>query len=233
MDSISKNRAKRLKIIKWVIRTLTVLMLVGAIGFLFVVKDPKKQRRLVFSIMQLLFMMVIIVAPKRLKERFDFMIPLPLETSLNIFAFCGFVLGDVFDFYKKIPIWDSILHTLSGVILAYGGFVLIAYFVKRESINIHMSHGFICASVVCFSLALGAIWEIGEYLMDDMFGMNNQQYMESTRGTLYSKKDIPLVGHEALNDTMKDLILDLAGATAIATFEYCLEGHKKKKENSN
>lgn len=156
-----------------------------------------------------------------------------LETSLTIFAFCGFVLGDVFDFYKKIPVWDSILHAFSGIILAYVGFVLIDYFVKRDSINLSMGHMYICVSVVLFSLALGAIWEIGEYLVDDIFGTNNQQYMKSTRGTLYGKEDEPLLGHEALNDTMKDLMLDLAGASIVGVVEYLKEDrrkHKVKKE---
>ena len=62
-------------------------------------------------------MIGIIILPEQLKERLDLKIPIMLETSLTVFAFCGFVLGDVFDFIK-IPIWDSILHAFSGVILA-------------------------------------------------------------------------------------------------------------------
>lgn len=224
-----EKTAKRMKVIKWIIRTLTLAMLVAAVVFLFIVDDPKKQRRLVFSIVQLGLMMLVIILPKRLKEYLNFKVPLTLETALNVFAFCGFILGDVFNFYKKIPIWDSLLHAFSGVLLAYVGFVLIDYFVKRESIDVHMSRAFVCISVVLFSLAVGALWEIGEYVADDIFGTNNQQYMETTRGTLYGEKDVPLKGHEALKDTMKDLILDLAGAAVIATVEYGVGGYKNKK----
>ena len=85
--------------------------------------------------------------------------------------------------------------------------------------------------VVSSALSIGAIWEIGEYLVDDMFHTNNQQYMESTRATLYNDEDTPLMGHEALNDTMKDLMLDLAGAVAVATIG-CQKLEKKKKEGS-
>lgn len=208
-------------------------MLIAAIVFLFIVDDSKKIRRLIFSIVQLLLMMGIIILPDHLKDKLGLKIPIMLETSLTVFAFCGFVLGDVFDFYKKIPVWDSILHAFSGIILAYVGFVLIDYFVKRDSINLSMGHMYICVSVVLFSLALGAIWEIGEYLVDDIFGTNNQQYMKSTRGTLYGKEDEPLLGHEALNDTMKDLMLDLAGASIVGVVEYLKEDrrkHKVKKE---
>ena len=44
--------------------------------------------------------------------------------------------------------------------------------------------------------------------------------MESTHSTLYDENDIPLQGHDALNDTMKDLMLDLAGAIGVACIEY-------------
>ena len=230
---LETKSTKRLKIIKTIICTLTMIMLIAAIVFLFIVDDSKKIRRLIFSIVQLLLMMGIIILPDYLKDKLGLKIPIMLETSLTIFAFCGFVLGDVFDFYKKIPVWDSILHAFSGIILAYVGFVLIDYFVKRDSINLSMGHMYICVSVVLFSLALGAIWEIGEYLVDDIFGTNNQQYMKSTRGTLYGKEDEPLLGHEALNDTMKDLMLDLAGASIVGVVEYLKEDrrkHKVKKE---
>lgn len=226
---LGEKSTKRFRLIKGTICILTLGMLIAAIFLLFVIDDMKKKRRIIFSIVQLLLMLGIIVLPQRLKDRVGLIIPLTLETSLTVFAFCGFVLGDVFDFYKKIPIWDSILHTFSGVILAYAGFVLIDYFTKRESIDIYMGHMFICVSVVLFSLSVGALWEIGEYIADDLFKTNNQQYMKSTRGTLYGQKDVPLQGHEALADTMKDLMLDLAGATAIVTIEYCKVEYQKKK----
>lgn len=227
---LEDESSKKLKVVKSVIRLLTLTMLVGAIVFLFIVNDAIKIRRLVFAIVQLLLMMGIIILPDRLKNKLGLKIPIMLETSLTVFAFCGFVLGDVFDFYKKIPIWDSILHAFSGVVLAYVGFVLIDYFVKRDSINLSMGHMYICVSVVLFSLSLGALWEIGEYLVDDIFGTNNQQYMKTTRGTLYGKEDEPLIGHDALKDTMKDLMLDLAGATAVGTIEYLKEDHRKRKK---
>lgn len=221
---------KRLKFIKSVITILTLAMLIVAIITIFVENDAKIIRRTVFSLVQLLLMMGVIILPEKLKERWGLKIPIVLETSLTIFAFCGFILGDVFNFYKKIPIWDSILHMFSGVLLAYIGFILIDYFVKRESINISMGHIYICISVILFSLSLGALWEIGEYLVDDIFKTNNQQYMKSTRGTLYNKTDVPLVGHAALKDTMKDLILDFSGAAIVATVEYTKECYNKRKD---
>ena len=48
--------------------------------------------------------------------------------------------------------------------------------------------------LVVFSLGIGAFWELLEYSCDGIFHTNAQQYMASTKGTLVSKKDIPLKG---------------------------------------
>lgn len=55
-----------------------------------------------------------------------------------------------------------------------------------------------------------------------------QQFMQTTEGTLVSAGDIPLQGHEALRDTMKDLMLGLGGAIIIAIVGY-LELKRGKK----
>ena len=82
--------------------------------------------------------------------------------------------------------------------------------------------------VASFSLAAGAFWELCEYTTDDIFMTNNQQYMASTRGTIITKNDVPLVGHAALTDTMKDLALDLAGALVVIAYECSKKGIQKK-----
>ena len=92
---------------------------------------------------------------------------------------------------------------------------------------------FMSLTVVSVALAIGAVWEIGEYTVDDIFHTNNQQNMKSTRSTLYDKDDVPLVGHEALADTMKDLMLDLGGAVVVATIEYKTEESKRKRHSLN
>ena len=87
---LETKSTKKFRIIKGTICILTLTMLIGAIVCLFIVDDNKKIRRLVFSIIQLLLMMGIIVLPERLKNKIVLKIPIMLETSLTIFAFCGF-----------------------------------------------------------------------------------------------------------------------------------------------
>lgn len=205
-----------------------VLMLMIAVFLLFTRKDANKGR-LIFTMVQLIAMLFVLRIPKFIQELYHFEIPHLLDFVLISFAFCGFILGDVLNFYGKIPYWDSILHTFSGVVIAYIGFIVIQYLDKEYTIPLSVSPLFMSLIVVSVALAIGAIWEIGEYTVDDIFHTNNQQYMESTRSTLYDENDIPLQGHEALNDTMKDLMLDLAGAIGVACIEY-RKLEKKQKE---
>lgn len=196
-----------------------VLMLMIAIYLLFTRQNGNKGR-LIFTIVQLVAMLFVLRIPKFIQDLYHFEIPHLLDFVLISFAFGGFILGDVLNFYGRIPYWDSILHTFSGVVIAYVGFIVIEYLDQEYTIPLSVSPLFMSLIVVCVALAIGAVWEIGEYTVDDIFDTNNQQYMESTRSTLYDEDDIPLQGHEALNDTMKDLMLDLAGAIGVACIEY-------------
>lgn len=212
------------KIIFWIVVTLLCI----AVLLFFFKKDADKYR-IIFTIVQFIAMLFVLRLPNFIKVKYNIIIPNQLDFILMIFAFSGFILGDVFDFYGKIPIWDSLLHTLSGIIIAYIGFIVIDFLDKEYTIPISVSPLFMSFLVISTALAIGAAWEIGEYLVDDIFHTNNQQYMETTRGTLYNQNDKPLQGHEALNDTMKDLMLDLAGAIAVATIEYKTLEKKQKK----
>ena len=72
------------------------------------------------------------------------------------------VVATFFAFKSQTISQEQVLNTLSEI--------------SSQSVNAVSYTHLICTSVVLFSLALGALWEIGEYLVDDIFGTNNQQY---------------------------------------------------------
>jgi uncharacterized membrane protein YjdF len=76
----------------------------------------------------------------------------------------------------------------------------------------------------CFALALGAIWEIYEFIVDFLFDLNMQRYALENR--------TPLVGRNALNDTMKDIIVDALGALIINIIGYIMIQKRKKSEKA-
>ena len=226
-QKIKEKKPYYLIIARKTIFWLVSLILLVAIWFL-LTKEHADKGRLVFTIIQLTGMLLVLRIPQFIKRKYHFDIPYLLDFVLISFAFCGFVLGDVFNLYGKIPYWDSILHTFSGVVIAYIGYIVIQYLDQEYTIPLSVSPLFMCIIVTSVALAVGAVWEIGEYTVDEFFGTNNQQYMASTRATLYDEDDIPFQGHDALNDTMKDLILDLGGAVGVSAIAYV--SMKKKKD---
>ncbi|MFR7592219.1 MAG: hypothetical protein ACLUVC_12290 [Longibaculum sp.] len=230
--SLKEKKPYYLIIARKIIFYLVMFMLIGAMVLLLTRKNANKGR-LIFTMVQLVGMLFVLRIPQFIQDKYHFTIPNLLDFVLITFAFSGFILGDVFNFYGKIPYWDSILHTFSGVVIAYVGFIVIEYLDKEYTIPLSVSPLFMSLIVVSVALAIGAVWEIGEYTVDDIFHTNNQQYMASTRATLYDEEDIPLQGHEALNDTMKDLMLDLGGAIVVAGLEYKKIEKKQKKARLN
>lgn len=220
---VGEKQLKQIK--KWMFR-FVVLLSIATLWRIFTVDDSSRRQRLIFYMIQYMSMILVLFAATIVRKKFDFHIPIILETSFVIFAFCGFILGDVFDFYGKIPIWDDILHTLSGILLAIVGLVIIGMFVNSQKIPISLSPLFVSIAVVLFSLSLGALWEIGEYIYDDLLGTNTQQFMETTDGSITGEDDIPLQGHAALEDTMTDLMLDFVGSVVVATTYYVYEKRK-------
>ncbi len=84
------------------------------------------------------------------------------------------------------------------------GFMLVSILNKDELMNVKLSPFFIALFSFCFALSVGALWEIYEFAVDEFFGMNMQKFMTSG--------GIVLEGHQALADTMKDIIIDALGA---------------------
>lgn len=224
---IMYKKNKKHMIIQSSIFTFSFVLFVMTFIYCFFFK-PNRMHKMLFIMFQLIAMMSVIIGACLFENKFKIDIPDSLESMVVVFAFCGFILGDVFDFYGKFPYWDSLLHTFSGVILAYIAYVIIDNIVKSQKFKLELQPIYLSLFSVMFALSLGAMWEIGEFMMDDWFGLNSQQYMQTTSGTITQQEDIPLVGHEALRDTMKDLILDAGGAIVVASTGYIL---KTKKSN--
>lgn len=173
-----------------------------------------------FRTVQFVGMFLVLSMPSLLKKYFKFDIPFELYILIAVFSFSALVLGDVLNFYAKYPWWDSVLHFLSGVILSFIGLWLIHILMGNLSHMIYLNKAFVSIFIIFFSLGMGAIWELVEYTGDGLFGLNTQQYMATTDGSIVGKKDVPLVGHEALSDSMKDLALDLGGAILVAGYGF-------------
>ena len=161
---------------------------------------------------------VVIHVPSLFRRKFNFELPTFLYLEYIIFLYCAIFLGEVRSFFYRVPHWDIILHGFSSMMAGSFGFIVVALLNQDEHITLNLSPIFVAIFAFCFAIAIGAVWEIYEFVFDGVLGLNMQKFIEAD-GTA-------LIGHEALRDTMEDLIVDCIGALiASITGYFSLQKH--------
>ena len=182
--------------------------------------------------------LILFMVPQFLDKKLSVTIPVGLETVILIFIFSAEILGEINAFYVKIPIWDSILHTTNGFLMAAIGFALIDLFYRSEKFSIKMSPYFVAFFAFCFSMTVGVLWEFFEFSMDQFFGLDMQKdwivtainsvKLNPTGANVPIHVDVQSVvinGEQwnlggyldiGLIDTMKDLIVNFIGAVVFS-----------------
>ena len=155
-------------------------------------------------LMQCILGLVTIHLPSILERRLRFELPGLLYGFYIVFLYCAIFLGEVRSFYYLFPRWDSILHFFSSMMSGFFGLMVVTILNRDRHVSMNLSPLFVCLFAFCFSVTIGSLWEIYEFLGDGLFGLNMQKFM-TAQGEL-------LVGHDALRDTMKDIIVDVLGA---------------------
>jgi hypothetical protein len=160
-----------------------------------------------FNLSMSLLSLFLTFLPSIFQKRFKVYYPSEFEIMILIFIFGSLYLGEVKDFYGIFWWWDIFLHTLSGMIIGFFAFSLV-YILNKELSEIRLSPFFISLFSFSFALAMGVIWEMFEFTMDNVFHVNMQR-----RET-------------GVFDTMTDLIVDGVGALLIsaAGFLYLKNG---------
>ena len=159
--------------------------------------------------------MSITAAPFVLKVRLPVSIPSEFQVLAIVFMFASVFLGEVQSFYDRLWWWDIALHATSGLLLGMVGFLLVYVLNENERIDLHMRPRFVAFFAFLFAVAFGSTWELFEFGMDQVFGLNMQK---------------PMFGDPSgLTDTMWDLIVDMLGALAISMLGWW---YMKREERS-
>lgn len=204
----------------WFVLISLLFSLIFAIGHLILAPahttDGTPHQKLksdyVLVIFQCLLGIVVIFLPSILERRFRIELSESMHVVFIIFLYGAIYLGEVRNFYYLVPNWDTIQHTLSGGMLGALGFSVVDFLNKNKNVSLQLSPLFVALFAFCFAVTLGTLWEIYEYASDGIFGLNMQKFMLEN-GT-------QLTGHAALRDTMKDLMVDCAGAFCICSCGY-------------
>ena len=174
----------------------------------------------ILSLLQCALGIFALFIPRILQKKYRFTFSAPLNITYCIFLYCAIFLGEVRNYYITVPIWDDILHGFSGVMGGIFAFTVIAVSIySKNSEPPVISPLLISLFAFVFSISIGALWEIYEFTMDRFLELNMQKYRLND-GT-------PLIGRDALFDTMKDMVIDTFGAL-IASFW----GYLSLKNNS-
>ena len=133
-----------------------------------------------------LISLTLVFLPNLMEYLFECRISSDLKIAYWFLVVGGPVLGNVYRFYHYIRPWDKLLHMLSGFLAAAVGYALPDFVLKEKPGKM-----FKCVFAVSFSVAIGGLWEIYEYLLDVFFQMDMQNDTVITGFSSYMLGEIP------------------------------------------
>ncbi|MFP5107756.1 membrane-spanning protein [Neobacillus sp. C211] len=124
---------------------------------------------------------------------------LPIIIGYYMFIFCTLFLGSIASFYLHYKWWDSTIHILKGIYVAFVGITLFKLFIPKDVRN-DASRWILFLFVLSLSVLASALWEIYEFVGDQTFTHTMQ------RG-----------GNK---DTMYDLLCGFAGGLLVSLYAF-------------
>ncbi len=145
-----------------------------------------------FSLAPLLAI-VLSLLPNIVERSYHIHLPFEVDLLVTLALFLHIFLGEGFMFYEKLPYFDDFLHVYGTAVISLLAFMSVytMHYIKKIRLSIPLIGFF----TVIFAMAMGACWEMAEYVIDKFLG-----------GTMQN----------GLSDTMLDLMHDLLGGSLVA-----------------
>ena len=141
----------------------------------------------------ILLAVVISLVPSIVQRNYNIVLPFELDLLITLSIFLHTFMGEGLDFYSKYWLWDKFLHIYGSAVTAVLAFITV--YSLHYSRKLRLTLPLIGLFTFTFSMAMGAVWEIGEFAVDALFGTQAQK---------------------GLMDTMIDLINNLIGGLVVA-----------------
>lgn len=138
------------------------------------------------------------MTPFIIQRRFRVYLPSGFLAAIVFFIYATIYLGELHGYYVRFWWWDIVLHTGSALGIGFVGVVLLIILYKGN--RMVANPGLMSFFAFSFAIAIGVLWEIFEFAVDQLFGLNMQK--------------------SGLTDTMWDLIVDSVGATIASLVGY-------------
>ncbi len=186
--------------------------------------------------------LLLLIVPSFIQVRMKIELPTALEITM-VFIFAAEILGEIQSYYIRVPVWDTVLHTINGFLMAAIGFALVDILNRSKKVTFQLSPLFVSIVAFCFSMTIGVIWEFFEFGMDQFFDLDMQKdtivnvinsvMLDPTGSNIpvsirnitdvsVNGKSMGLGGYLdiGLIDTMKDLLVNFIGAVVFSVIGY-------------
>lgn len=221
----------------WVLRFLVIATMT------FQILDRDYQSVMICALTLVLFML-----PSIIERRLHIDLPDTLEIVILLFIFAAEILGEIREFYVLVPHWDTVLHTINGFLFAAIGFCIVNLLNENKRVSMTLSPFYMAVAAFCFSMTIGVLWEFFEWSMDCLFdldmqkdtvmsaissvtihpdGRNEAVALQQISNVIVvfqdgTQKSLNVGGYLdiGLQDTMKDLLVNLIGAVVFSFFGY-------------
>lgn len=201
--------------------------------------------------------LVLFLLPAFIQRRLNIELPSTLEIIILCFIFAAEILGELRNYFIQYPNWDTMLHTLSGFLLAAVGFSMVDILNRNKPESFNLSPIYLAMAAFCFSMTAGVLWEFFEFAMDRLFHMDMQKdtilhvvssvALDPTNQnipiTVSGIRDVAVNGRSlglggyldiGLYDTMEDLFVNFIGAVVFSAigFFYVKNQRNHKRDAS-
>ncbi|MFV0528859.1 MAG: hypothetical protein ACK5MN_09110 [Lachnospiraceae bacterium] len=187
--------------------------------------------------------LLLFLIPSFVQVNFKIELPTTLEIIILLFIFAAEILGEISSYYLLFPFWDVLLHCANGFLAAAIGLSLVNILNKSDKILFQSSPFFTVLVAFCFSMTIGAVWELFEFSMDTLFHLDMQKdtiihtiasvtldpNRQNIPVTISNIQEVTINGQDlglggyldiGLIDTMYDLFVNFIGAFVFSIFGY-------------
>ncbi len=146
------------------------------------------------------------LAPFVLANKLRVRVPPQFQLMTIAIVFAALFLGEMRNYFERFWWWDLALHAVTGFLMGIVGFLLVYVFHGKGGEDLRQKSAFVAFFAFTFALSAGTVWEIAEYLLDQLLDLNLQK---------------PMLGDPSgLTDTMIDLMIDALGAAVVCIYGY-------------
>lgn len=147
----------------------------------------------------ILLCLTLILFPRYITRNKVKHVPIEIEILLFLMVVLQYILGGIHEFYTRIPYYDKLVHFMLPMFTGIIGFLVVYTMFATGRLKASLLS--MVLIIALFSLAVGAIWEIVEYLSDVLI----YPYVDSWHHFQGNAQQT------ANTDTMTDLIDDFLG----------------------